>query len=65
VFVVEDGRAVFKPCKIGIAGEKHFEVLSGVKVGDEVIKGPFKVLRKLKDGDKVKVAKKKKKSEED
>ncbi len=57
VFVVEDGRAVFKPCRVGIAGEKHFEVLSGVTVGEEVISGPFKVLRRLKDGAKVKVAK--------
>jgi HlyD family secretion protein len=57
VFVVEDGRAVFKPCRVGIAGEKHFEVLSGVSVGDKVISGPFKVLRRLKDGAKVKVTK--------
>lgn len=55
VFVVEDGRAVFKPCRVGIAGEKHFEVLSGIDVGEEVIRGPFKVLRRLKDGTKVEV----------
>lgn len=59
VFVVEDGRAVFRPCDVGIAGEKHFEALSGVEVGEEVIRGPFKVLRRLKDGTKVKVTKKK------
>lgn len=64
VFVVQDGRAVFKPCEIGIAGEKHFEVLSGVEIGEEVIRGPFKVLRKLKDGDKVKVKKAGKSEEE-
>jgi HlyD family secretion protein len=57
VFVVEDGRAVFKPCRVGIAGEKHFEVLSGVAVGDRVVSGPFKVIRRLKDGAKVKVTK--------
>lgn len=60
VFVVEDGRAVFKPVEVGIAGEKHFEVLSGVDVGEEVIRGPFKVLRRLKDGTRVKVTKSKK-----
>lgn len=64
VFVVEDGRAVFKPVEVGIAGEKHFEVLSGVEVGEEVISGPFKVLRRLKDGTSVKV-KKTGKTEED
>ena len=65
VFLVEDGRAVFKHCKVGITGEKHFEVLSGVEVGKEVIKGPFKVLRKLKDGMKVKVKESKKSETEE
>jgi HlyD family secretion protein len=64
VFVVEDGRAVFKPCKIGITGEKHFEVLSGLEIGEEVIKGPFKTLRKLKDGAKVEVKNTKKGEDE-
>lgn len=64
VFVVEDGRAVFRPCEVGIAGDKHFEVISGLEVGEVVVKGPFKVLRRLKDGTKVKV-KKSGKGEED
>jgi len=54
-FVVTDGRAVFTPIKVGIAGEKFFEVLSGLKDGDEVITGPFTSVRSLKDGDAVKV----------
>jgi HlyD family secretion protein len=55
VFVVQDGRAKFTPLKVGIAGEKYFEVLSGLKAGDEVITGPFASVRNLKDGDPVKV----------
>ena len=36
------GRApIFLPVKVGIAGERYFEVLSGLKAGDEVITGPF------------------------
>ena len=31
VFVVRDGHAVFAPVKTGIAGEKYFEVLDGLK----------------------------------
>ncbi|MEO6223143.1 MAG: efflux RND transporter periplasmic adaptor subunit [Vicinamibacterales bacterium] len=54
-FLVTDGKAVFTPVKAGIAGEKYFEVLSGLKVGDEVITGPFTSVRSLKDGDAVKV----------
>ena len=54
-FLVIDGKAVFTPIKAGIAGEKYFEVLSGLKEGDEVITGPFTSVRSLKDGDAVKV----------
>ena len=39
VFVVQDNKAVFVPVKTGIAGEKYFEVLSGLKEGDAVIVG--------------------------
>ncbi len=54
-FVIRDGRAVFTPIKVGIAGEKFFEVLEGLAEGDEVITGPFASVRTLKDGDPVKV----------
>ncbi len=54
-FLVTGGKAVFTPIKVGIAGEKYFEVLSGLKEGDEVVTGPFTSVRSLKDGDAVKV----------
>ena len=43
------------PVKTGIAGDKYFEVLSGLKDGDQVITGPFNSVRNLKDGDEVKI----------
>jgi len=43
------------PVKTGIAGDKYFEVLSGVKAGDQVITGPFNSVRDLQDGDQVKI----------
>jgi len=55
VFVVKDNKAVFTPVKTGIAGEKYFEVLSGVNAGDQVIIGPFSSVRELKDGVAVKI----------
>ena len=55
VFVVRDGRAAFVAVKTGIAGEKYFEVLSGLKPDDEVITGPFASVRSLREGDEVKV----------
>jgi HlyD family secretion protein len=56
VFTIADGRAVFTPIKTGIAGDKYFEVLEGLKAGDDVITGPFASVRTLKDGDMVKLS---------
>ena len=56
VFVLRDGKAVFTPVKVGIAGERYFEVLSGLKAGDQVITGPFAQVRELADGEAVKIA---------
>jgi HlyD family secretion protein len=54
VFLIKDAKAAFIPVKTGIAGDKYFEVLSGLKAGDEVITGPFNSVRDLKEGDAVK-----------
>jgi HlyD family secretion protein len=61
VFVVrdKDKRVEFVPIKMGIAGDKFFEVLSGVKAGDEVVTGPYNSVRNITDGDPVKVDNKK------
>lgn len=56
VFLIKDGKSVFTPLKVGISGDKFFEVLDGLKAGDEVITGPFSSVRGMKDGDLVKVA---------
>ena len=55
VFVVRDGKAHFTPVTTGIAGEKFFEVLTGLKEGESVIVGPFSSVRELSDGAAVKV----------
>jgi HlyD family secretion protein len=55
VFVVRNNSAQFVPVKTGIAGDKYFEVLSGVKEGDQVIIGPFSSVRELADGAPVKI----------
>jgi HlyD family secretion protein len=53
VFVLTENRAVFTPVKIGVAGEQYFEVLDGLKAGDDVITGPFASVRELADGQEV------------
>ena len=57
VFVVRDKekKVEFVPLKMGIAGDKYFEVLSGLKPGDQVITGPYNSVRNIADGDAVKV----------
>ena len=55
VFVIRDGRVVFEPVKVGIAGERYFEVVSGLKAGDQVVTGPFDSVRQLSDGSPVRV----------
>jgi HlyD family secretion protein len=56
VFIVQNNKAVFNPVKTGIAGEKYFEVLSGLKEGDAVITGPFASVRSIADGAAVKIS---------
>jgi len=56
VFVSKNDKAAFVPVKTGIAGEKFFEVLDGLKEGDQVITGPFASVRTMKEGDAVKQA---------
>jgi HlyD family secretion protein len=55
VFVIRSGRAEFVPLKMGIAGDKYFEVLSGLKDGDQVITGPYNSVRGMTDGDLAKI----------
>jgi HlyD family secretion protein len=51
VFVIgADNKVTFRPVKVGIAGEKDFEVLSGLKDGEKIVGGTYQAIRDLKDG---------------
>jgi HlyD family secretion protein len=56
VFLMKDGKASFARVKLGIAGERYLEVLSGMNEGDRVITGPFESVRSMYEGDMVKTA---------
>lgn len=64
-FIVKEGKASFREVKTGIAGDRFFEVLSGLQPGEEVITGPFSALRRLREGEAVSVTKPSGKKEED
>jgi HlyD family secretion protein len=51
VFVVgKDNKVTFRPVKVGIAGDKYFEVQSGLSLGDKIVAGTYQAIRELKDG---------------
>jgi HlyD family secretion protein len=55
VFVMRNGIVEFVPIKLGISGDKYFEVKDGLKPGDQVVTGPYNSVRTMADGDPVKV----------
>ncbi len=55
VFVVDGKKVKFVEVKTGISGEQYIEVKDGVKPGTEIVVGPYRTLRELSDGDKIKV----------
>jgi HlyD family secretion protein len=50
----KDGRGHFTPITTGIKGDQEIEIKGGLTEGDEIIIGPYKTLRTLKDNDQVK-----------
>lgn len=57
VFVVTDDRTVeLREVESGISGTTYIEIRSGLREGERVVTGPFRLLsRTLKDGNRVKV----------
>jgi HlyD family secretion protein len=54
-FVKKDGTVDFRKIKTGISADLQIEVVEGLTDGEEIVTGPFKALRSLKIGDRVKV----------
>lgn len=57
VFLLENGRAKLVEVETGISDGITIEIKKGIKPGQKIISGPYKVLRTLKDGDEVKTKK--------
>jgi len=55
VFVLRNHKAEFVAVQTGVTGTTDVEVLDGLKDGDEVVTGSYKVLRTLRPGASVKV----------
>lgn len=63
VFIVgADNKVTFRPVKVGIAGDRYFEVISGLTQGEKIVGGSYQAIRELKDGDVVRELKEEKKT---
>ena len=59
VYLLQGSKVKFVEITTGITGEADIEAKSGVKAGDEIVRGPSRVLKTLKDGMTVKRQEKK------
>jgi HlyD family secretion protein len=55
VFVIRGNKAEFVPVDTGITGVTDIEVTGGLKAGDQIVTGSYKVLRTLRPGTSIKV----------
>ena len=57
VFLARSGKAELTRVQTGISDATDVAIVSGVKTGDPVVTGPFRTLRRLKDGAAIEVVK--------
>lgn len=53
VYIHKEGKAKFAPVTTGLAGESNIEIVTGLNEGQEIVTGPFRALREIKDDTKV------------
>ncbi|MCI4397743.1 MAG: efflux RND transporter periplasmic adaptor subunit [Acidobacteria bacterium] len=55
VFTAEKGKVAKRPIKAGLSDDLYTEVTEGLKGGEEVITGPYRFFKTMREGDRVKV----------
>jgi HlyD family secretion protein len=65
VYLHKEGKAQFVTVKTGLAGDSNIEIVSGLSEGDQIVTGPFRALRDIKDGTKIREQKEEKKKGEE
>jgi hypothetical protein len=53
VFVMEDGKARMQLVRTGSSNLSDTMILEGLQEGEQVVTGPYRVLERLKDGDRI------------
>jgi len=59
VYLIEDEKAAVHTVVVGVSDVLHVEITDGLAFGDEVMIGPYRTLKKMKNGDAVKAEEKK------
>jgi HlyD family secretion protein len=62
VFVVSGDKVKMTEVKTGISDVTHVAIVSGLKAGERLVTGPFRTLKKLRDGARVNVSEAEKKT---
>jgi len=65
VYVHNAGTVKFVPVTTGLTGDTNIEITTGVNDGQQIVTGPFRALRDIKDGAKVREEEQKKDGEKD
>ena len=55
VYTIKDGVVMFREVKTGLTGTTDIEILEGLSEKDEIVTGPYQVLRTLEDNTKIKI----------
>lgn len=64
VYVHKDGKVTFTPVTTGLTGDTNIELVKGPAANTQIVTGPFRALRDIKDGAKVREQKEEKKDGE-
>lgn len=60
VYLVKDDKVQFAPVTTGLAGDSNIEIVKGLSEGQQIVTGPFRAMRELKEGSKVREQKEEK-----
>ena len=60
VYLHKAGKVQFATVTTGLAGESNIEIVTGLSEGQQIVTGPFRALRELKEGTKVREQKEEK-----
>jgi len=59
VYLMEDGKAALRKVVTGVSDVLYVEITDGLAAGDEVVIGPYRTLKNMKQGDAIKIEEKK------